>query len=58
MTDPDRYPGVPRWVKGFGIAVGAAVVLLVVALHVGGGLRHDMPSIGARTDPATPENGR
>jgi hypothetical protein len=47
MTDPARYPGAPRWVKTFAIAAGAAAVMVVIVLHAGGGLRHDMSSASA-----------
>jgi hypothetical protein len=58
MTDPARYPGVPRWVKTSAIAVGAVALLVVIVLHAGGGLRHDVPSASALGDRAAPEGNR
>jgi hypothetical protein len=58
MVDPARYPGAPRWVKLFGIAVGAVALLVVIAIHAGGGSRHNMPSAGGIGDHTVPEDGR
>ena len=58
MADPARYPGAPRWVKIFAIAVGAVALLVVIVLHADGGLHHTMPSAGARGARAVPQSGR
>jgi hypothetical protein len=58
MADPARYPGAPRWVKTFAIAVGAVALLVVILLHASGGLRHDMPSASAPGDRAAREGDR
>jgi hypothetical protein len=58
MTDPARYPGAPRWVKVFGISVGAVALLVVIVIHAGGGPRHNMPSAGTLGDRAVPKSGR
>jgi hypothetical protein len=58
MADPARYPGAPRWVKIFAITVGAAALLVVIVLHVDGGLHHTMPSAGAPDERAVPQGGR
>ncbi len=57
MADPARYPGAPRWVKAFGIAVGAAVLLAIIVIHRVGGLHHGMPSAGHLADHAAPSGG-
>jgi hypothetical protein len=57
MADPARYPGASRWVKLFSIAAGAMAVLVVIVLHAGGGLRHNMPSASALDDRTAPEGG-
>ena len=60
MADLDRYPGVPRWVKVFGI-FALVLVLLFVVLHLTGhglgdhGLSRDHAPSGGR--PASPEPG-
>jgi hypothetical protein len=58
MADPARYPGAPRWVKVFGIAVGAAALVVVIVIHAAGGPRHNIPSAGGLGDRAVPEGGR
>jgi hypothetical protein len=58
MVDPDRYPGAPRWVKVFGIAIGAAALLVVIVIHAGGGPRHNVPSAGGIGDHTAPEGSR
>jgi hypothetical protein len=58
MADPARYPGAPRWVKLFSFAVGAMAVLVVIVLHAGGRLHHNMPSASAPDDRTAPEGGR
>jgi hypothetical protein len=35
-ADPPPYPGVPRWVKVFGIIALVVLVLFVVLLFTGG----------------------
>lgn len=55
MADPLPYPGAPRWVKVFGIAVVVVAMLVVVLIHVGGG--HNIPSVGGHGDHAAPESG-
>jgi len=47
VPDPPRYPGVPRWVKTFGIVAGLLILLLIILLHAGGGPRHDNQSSDA-----------
>jgi hypothetical protein len=54
MVDPTSYPGAPRWVKLFGIAVGAVALVVVIAIHAGGGPRHNMPSAGGIGDHTAP----
>jgi hypothetical protein len=60
MVDPARYPGAPRWAKLSGIAVGAVALFVVIAIHAGGGPRHNMPSAGGVgvADHTAPEDGR
>ena len=55
MTDPATPPGMPRWVKVFGVVVGGLVLLFVV-LKVAGIGNHgpgmhgslDVPAVVAR----------
>ncbi len=58
MAEPARYPGVPRWVKVFAIAVGAVALFVVIVLHAGGELHHNILSAGAPGERAVPEGGR
>jgi hypothetical protein len=37
MADPPPYPGIPRWVKVFGIIVIVLVLLVVITIFIGGG---------------------
>ena len=37
MADPPPYPGMPRWVKVFGIVVLVLVLLFVARMFIGGG---------------------
>jgi hypothetical protein len=55
MADPAGYPGAPRWVKLFAIAVGILGLLVVVVIHVGGGPRHHMLSAIGLGDRAASE---
>jgi hypothetical protein len=57
MVDPARYPGAPRWVKAFGITVGASALLVVILIHSGGGPRHNIPSAGGLGDRTAPKGG-
>jgi hypothetical protein len=36
MTDPQAYPGTPRWVKVFGTIVLVVILLFVVAMFTRG----------------------
>jgi hypothetical protein len=58
MANPARYPGAPRWVKVFGIAVGAVALLVVIVLHAGGGPRHNILSAGGFGDRAASKGSR
>lgn len=48
MTDRPPYPGTPRWVKVFGIAVVCLMALAAILLHFRGGLRHKAGPAGSR----------
>jgi hypothetical protein len=41
MVDPAPYPGIPRWVKIFGIMLGVIVLLAVILMVTGIGGPHD-----------------
>ena len=70
MSDPPPYPGMPRWVRVFGIIVIVVVLLVVAGMFVGGGehgpRRHapsgdaggQVPTSGVMEDHAPPEGGR
>ena len=48
LSDADRHPGMPRWVKVFAI-IAAIVILLVVIVAVAGGGNHGPRRHGAGT---------
>jgi hypothetical protein len=58
MTGQPSYPGAPRWLKVFVIAIGGVALLLVVLIHGSSGPRHHMQSIGDRGHSAAQEGGR
>ena len=58
MAGRPSYPGAPRWLKGFAIAIGGVALLLVVLIHGGSGLRHHMPSISGLGHSAAQDGGR
>ena len=58
MAGRPSYPGAPRWLKVFAIAIGGVALLLVVLIHGGSGLRHHMPSISGLGHSAAQDGGR
>jgi len=53
MADPRAYPGTPRWVRISAIVAGGVAMLLVGLLHMTGGSRHILPSVGSLDHSAT-----
>jgi hypothetical protein len=69
MADPPPYPGIPRWVKVFGIIFMVVVLLVVARILIGGEHgpgRHapsgdaggQVPPSAVMEDNAPPEGGR
>ena len=44
MVERQPYPGMPRWVKAFGIVAGVLIVLLAVIVSTGHGPGRHLPS--------------
>jgi len=58
MAGPPTYPGAPRWLKRSAMVAGLVALLLVILIHLGGGLHHHMPSIDDRGHNAAQEGDR
>ena len=56
VADLSPYPGAPRWLRMFGIAVGIVALLLVVLIHTGGAPHQGMSFFGGASYSAAGES--
>ena len=57
MAERQSYPGMPRWVKAFGMVGGTLIMLLAVIIATGHGPGQHLPSSDVGNDAPHPNHG-